>query len=58
MLHNNLENKIGHHSILDVTENGNRYKEDAYRVYEYGAAHMMHELSDFIEDACNSLGKN
>lgn len=58
MLHNNLETKIGHHSILDVTQNGNRYKEDAYRVYEYGVAHMMHELSDFIEDACNSLGKS
>lgn len=26
MLHNNLETKIGHHSILDETENGNRYK--------------------------------
>jgi hypothetical protein len=50
ILYSNLETKICAYSIQESTEDNSEFREAAYRIYEYGIAHRLSDLSSFLSD--------
>ena len=48
VLYRNVETKLEAYSVSETTEGNSQYKEVAYRIYEYGIAHSLEDLSDFL----------
>lgn len=49
MLYRNVETKLEAYSVSETTEGSAQYKEVAYRIYEYGIAHSLHDLEPFLQ---------
>lgn len=52
MMYSNIESKLQSYSISETIEDGNEFRETAYRVYEYGLAHHRDDIVKFIKN-CN-----
>jgi hypothetical protein len=52
ILYRNVDSKLEAYSINETTENGAHFKEIAYRIYEYGIAHNLSELTPFLNECC------
>ncbi|MGB7991117.1 MAG: serine protease [Candidatus Methylophosphatis roskildensis] len=52
VMYRNIETKLEAYSIQETTGGQSQFREVAYRIYEYGIAHSISDLSDFLV-ACN-----
>ena len=54
MMYSNIESKLQSFSINETEEDGSTFRETAYRIYEYGTAHYLADLDDFVKQCKNN----
>lgn len=50
ILYSNLDSKLEAYSIEEVAESESKYREVAYRIYEYGIAHRFADFEQFFAE--------
>lgn len=50
ILYRNIETKLEAYSVQETTEGNSQFREVAYRIYEYGIAHSLMDVSTFLDE--------